>query len=258
MNNNEKINLDRAVISVSGADAHKFLQGLVSNDIGRATAKDAIYTYFLTPQGKYIFDLFISRQGEDFIIDIAEQDKELFLKKLKMYKLRSQVNIEELASKAVFAIKGSEGYSDPRNKNLPNRLIAEKNSAIDVSAIDEYHKLRVENNVPEGIYDLEKEKSFPLQYRMIELNGVDFKKGCYVGQEVTARTHHRGEVRKTTYTISSSAPLLKGDEILENSVPVGRVLTSTGNSALAIIESEKVKNSSAGLFVGINKIAISL
>lgn len=257
MKDNKYINLNRAVIEVNGADTYKFLQGIITNDLGKANEKNSIYSYLLTPQGKYLFDFFISKNAEKFIIDIAESDKDDFIKKLKLYKLRSQVEINESQDLKVFGVIGKNiGIKDPRNENLPNRLISNKNEIAETKSILEYHKLRVENNVPEGIYDLEKEKSYPLQYRMIELNGVDFKKGCYVGQEVTARTHHRGVIRKTVYKISAEKDLTKYGEIkFENNI-VGKVLTSVKNMAIAIIETEFVELQKDGFTINGNRIRL--
>ncbi len=258
MQNNEYIDLERAVISVEGEDAFGFLQNMISNDLANAADHKAIYSFLLTPQGKYLFDFFISKQDDKYLIEIALSDKDDFLKKLKMYKLRSKVTITDLSEKYE-VIASSGGYADPRSAEMPHRAIVTKDevSAIEKMDIEGYHWLRVENNIPEGIYDLEKDKSYPLQYRMIELNGVDFKKGCYVGQEVTARTHHRGVIRKTVYKIKSEggAPV-SGQEITENGNSVGKVLSAIGYHALALLEVEAVQNHSDKLEIMGSKVTI--
>ena len=246
MSNNEYINLNRAVISVAGEDAYKFLQGIITNDLGRVTDKNAIYTYLLTPQGKYIFDFFISKKVDEFFIDIAESDKGDFLKKLKMYKLRSKVEISDLSAiQGVYAVLDrASGYADPRSNKMPNRFIETKDSKPEKTLpIEKYHQLRIENNIPEGVYDLEKDKSYPLHYRMVELNGVDFKKGCYVGQEVTTRTHHRGAVRRTTYVVESPESLADkaNAEIRSGDDAVGKILSASNNKAIALVEKEVVE-----------------
>jgi len=233
------IDLNRAIISVSGEDASKLIQGMISNDISKVTPSSQIYSYLLTPQGKYIFDFFISLKEGSYIFDIAEQDKESFLKKLSLYKLRSKAEIkDEGENYTVLAVlDNSSGFSDPRHSAMPNRLIMARSelASITLSPIENYHCLRIKNNIPEGA-DMEKEKSFPLQYRMKELSGVDFKKGCFVGQEVTARTHHRGEIRRTTYSVTAATPLTAGTSIMAADKEVGTILTAIGNSALARIE----------------------
>lgn len=250
------IDLQRAVITIFGGDAYKFLQGIITNDLAKVTEQNAIYTYLLTPQGKYLFDFFISKQGEKFYIEVAERDKDDLLKKLKMYKLRSAVEIEDISQSVLVATaETNTGYIDPRSNKMPNRIIREKLNAQASSNIEEYNKLRIENNIPEGD-DLEKDKSYPLHYRMIELNGVDFDKGCYVGQEVTTRTHRRGEIRKTIYKISASSPLLKGAEVTLHSSNIGRIITVSGNAGLALLEKEAAENATSKLVSGNSELTI--
>ncbi len=244
------IKLDHGIIRVKGADSAKFLQGIISNDVNKTLKGEAIYTYFLTPQGKYIADFFVvNAGGHDFLIDCALADKDMLLKKLSQYKLRSDVElIDETESHNVFqtldvtkhaSIK--ESFADPRNKKMGFRLITSKDFIpFHKAELSAYNKLRIDNLVPEGEFDLEKEKSFPLQFRMIENNAVDFKKGCYVGQEVTARTQHRGTVRKTIYKVSADKNLegLSGQDIISDKATTGKLLTSVENEALALIEVE--------------------
>jgi len=234
------INLNRSVIRISGATADKFLQGIITNDINNIEHGCGIYSYILTPQGKYLFDFFVVSQAPDFLIDIDKNDKEDLLKKLQIYKLRSQVEISELPEMQVYSsFQQVDGicFLDPRSDKMGYRFIT--NKTFDSLEYTEYQKLRIENNLPEGT-DLEKDKSYPLQYRMKELNGVSFKKGCFVGQEVTARTHHRGVIRKTVYQVAGQN-LQAGAEILADENMVGKILTAVENSALAIIEIEVVE-----------------
>ena len=268
------IPLDRAVIKVSGDDASKLLQGIISNDIEKVSANKAIYTYQLTPQGKYLFDYFISQtDSKNYLIDIASIYKEDFLKRLKMYKLRSKVTIEDksedlevasligpkVAEKigedaelgSVHEFCKGHAFIDPRNKVMDARAIIARDNEyqafhaqeFELSDIQEYHKLRIENNIPEGEFDLTQDKSYPLQFRMREISGVNFEKGCYVGQEVTARTHHTGVVRKQTYIIKAEQGInvQKGEEIIIEGRKLGQFLSSIGNTALALLGVEFVE-----------------
>ncbi len=245
------ISLNRAVISVSGADSITFLQGIISNDITFLEKQPSIYAYILTPQGKYLFDVFITLSGEKYIIDVAAEDAEALMKKLKMYKLRSKVELADISSEfTILWSPAGNGVPDPRSANMGKRLLASKSQPAS-SDLSQYHAARVENNIPEGVYDLEKEKSYPLHYRMNELNGVDYKKGCYVGQEVTARTHHRGVVRRTTYTVTANSPLSSGAEVISNEKPSGRLLTVSGNKAIALLEKEVVESGAPLTTLGI-------
>jgi folate-binding protein YgfZ len=262
--------LNRSLIKISGSDAHKFLQGLVSNDVGKANNNNAVYAYLLTPQGKYIFDMFIYKFEDGFVVDISSNYLDSFLKKIKLYKLRSDVLIKDISSEySVAAIISSEKpnvsnlFEDPRNINMGFRAII-KNENLDnvISKLNlekadykDYTKLRIENLVTEGEFDLEQEKSFPLQYRMIENNAVCFKKGCYVGQEVTARTHHRGVVRKTIYKISADKNLDNiENKIIECTTPQGKIeagrrLSTSSNMALAYLDIDLVEKKSE-FFIG--------
>lgn len=257
------ININHGIIKITGSDTEKFLQGIISNDIKKARAGGAIYSYFLTPQGKYIADFFVVKINEnEILIDCALPDKDFLIKKFSMYKLRADVQISDKSDEycALQFIGNEEEYKnfqasnhlsihasfpDPRSNKMCYRIIANKNSQIQFSNSDisQYHKLRIDNLVPEGEFDLEKERSFPLQFRMVENNGVDFKKGCYVGQEVTARTSHRGIIRKTVYKIFADENLEKfsGQTIISDELEVGKLLTAVNSEALALIDVELVE-----------------
>lgn len=269
------IPLDRSVIAITGDDVKNFLQGVISNDIEKVSKDNAIYAYQLTAQGKYLYDMFISqREDGAYIIEIASVYKDQFLKKLKLYKLRSKVEINDISEEYevvsligdnVFSEIGddkTEGYIfnfckgyvylDPRDKKIFARSIIERENkyqsfhakGFDLADMDEYHKVRVYNNIPEGENDLVQDKSYPLQYRMKELNGVDFEKGCYVGQEVTARTHHRGSVKKSVYLLGSDQDMDKkhGDEIIVLDKKKGEFLSSSGDKILALLDVEFAKD----------------
>lgn len=278
------------IVKISGEDAHKFLQGLVSNDIGKLKESgDAIHTYFLTAQGKFLFEFLITKDGDDFYIVIKSEHFDVFLKKLKMYKLRSKVEIEDLTGEfevgrlkleedmsfpefskkvlgesnlslvdrpqfkpgAGFRIASNSGdevfritFKDPRFKNIvyvASNLKLQTSNFIDNK---EYEKLRIENLVPEGDADMEYEGSFPMQFRMVETDSVCFKKGCYIGQEVTARTHHRGKIRKTLFKVQAEGNIenLRGEEIFVEDKKVGKLLSAIDNIALAQLEIDAVEN----------------
>ncbi len=267
------IKLNRGLILVSGADSEKFLQGIISNDIKKLNGENAIYTYFLTPQGKYISDFFVIGFNAGYLIDCPYIDKDLLIKKFSLYKLRSDVKIsDESENFEVYQIinakkedikisQNSIVFLDTRSENMGFRLLKNKfeNLEIQNSEIKLYHQLRIDNLVAEGEFDLEKEKSFPLQFRMIENQAVDFKKGCYVGQEVTARTHHRGTIRKTIYKVSSEQNLenLSEKEIYSGEVSLGKLLTINGNNALAQIEVDAVEQNKPLSVSGV-KIVVNL
>ncbi len=268
MINNIYIPLNRSVIGISGEDSTKLLQGIISNDIEKVTEKKAIYTFQLTPQGKYLFDFFISLKDGQYLIDIAERQRDEFLKKLKMYKLRSKVEIIDLSTQMevvsligdkVFQKIGEDedsgsvhefckghAFLDPRSNLMYARAIigrdnnyqAFQSQEFMLAEVKEYNKLRIENNIPEGEFDLVQDKSYPLQFKMINLNAVDFKKGCYVGQEVTARTYHRGVVRKQVFSLACDSKIThEGNfDIIISEKRVGNFLSKLENNCLALLD----------------------
>ena len=213
MVNNIYIPLNRSVVSISGADASQFLQGVISNDINKVSKDNAIYTFLLTPQGKYLYDFFITKTDNGFLIEIEYDYVESFLKKLKIYKLRSNVEIEDKTSEfEVCALLGDNvfneiqnsnhgktikfckgvAYIDPRSQKMFARSIIERENeyksfgakGFDRGGFEEYQKLRILNNIPEGFYDLDQEKSFPLQYRMKSLMLLILKKVVMSGRKL--------------------------------------------------------------------------
>lgn len=283
MENNIYIPLDRAVIEVSGKDSNKFLQGIISNDLNKVSEDASIYAFQLTPQGKYLFDFFISESGGKYLIDVANSQKDEFLKKLKMYKLRSDVEVNDISQeKEVAALIGPKvfekmgdgaepgsvhgfckghAFVDPRSRSMYARSIIERENKyqafhaqeFELGDIPDYHRLRIENNIPEGEFDLVQEKSFPLHFRMEEINGVDFEKGCYVGQEVTARTHHKGVVRKTSYHLEADGNIMhkNGDEINVDGKKLGQFLTVEKQQCLALLNVEFATSNKSFEFQGV-------
>lgn len=248
------------IVKISGEDSHKFLQGLVSNDVGKLKeSSDAIHTYLLTPQGKFLFEFLITKKEDDFFIVIKSKYFDIFLKKLKMYKLRSKVEIEDLSGELeIRKVKLEESsnnelqtsnfkltFKDPRFEDVIYycHSVSIADAAHNLSEV-EYKKIRIENLIPEGDTDMEFEASFPMQFKMVETDSVCFKKGCYVGQEVTARTHHRGKIRKTLFQVRAEENIenLQGKEIFADGKKVGKLLSAVDNIALAQLEIEVVEN----------------
>jgi len=228
---------NRSVIKIGGEDARSFLQGLITNDINKLSRDAALYAAMLTPQGKYLFDFMMYDDGEAVLLDCEAARKDELLKRLNMYKLRAKVQIEDLPNHFVYS--ANEGFVDPRHAGLGKRIIAEgKNKSGDFA---EYQRKRISLGVPDSA-DFIPDKSFILQYRFEELNGVDFKKGCYVGQEVTARTKHRGTIRKSLYIVEGQGDLPQfGNEILDDGKVVGVMLGSERDAGLALCEIEAVE-----------------
>ncbi len=258
----------RSVLCISGEDAPHFLQGILTNDIALVNEKRAIYSLILTPQGKFLFEMFIAKRDDLYFIDCVTSQKAELLKKLKMYRLRSKVEIEDISdeyeavaligenvfsevgnvSEAGSAKRFCKGvaYIDPRKKELFGRAIIEReNHYQSFQSHDfvqgnesEYQQMRIENIVPDGEHDMVVEKSFPLRFNMAKLNAINFTKGCYVGQEVTTRIHHRGTIRQSIHCLKSDSDIsnLKDKEIYLNDCKIGYITSSIAHMSLAMLE----------------------
>ena len=254
---------DRGCLLFRGDDALPFLQGLVSNDVLRLPQSGLVYTAMLTPQGKFLHDFFLLWQGDGVLVDVEKSRMTELQQRLLKYRLRSKVTIEALDDAhgvtVVWGEPDSEAMSslfhDPRLPALGWRLIGEhakalvwcQQHAIAPSSADAYDLHRLTLGVPEGGRDMIPEKSFLLPFGMEYLHGVDFKKGCYVGQEVTARSKHLGQIRKHIFQVealdgtlpASGTPLHAGD------ILVGELLSVHGAVGLAMLQVEAVEKALA-------------
>jgi folate-binding protein YgfZ len=222
----------RRLVTLTGADALTFLQGLVSNDVRRLDQPGIVYAAQLTPQGKYLADFFVVNTGEVLLLDLPEGLADTTLRRLSMYRLRADV---QMAPAALAVTRGTgappEGaLPDPRHPALGWRHYGAPLPEIDV----DWDALRVEHMIPETGIELIPDETFILEAGFEALNGVDFRKGCYVGQEVTARMKHKTELRKglTRLRIEGAAPV--GTPILmEDGREAGTIFTQSGGRALA-------------------------
>ena len=227
--------VDRTVLCVSGPDAKSFLQNLVTNDVNKLN-DNIIYSALLNPQGKLVTDFFLVDFGQKILIDVNSKASDNLLKLLNLYKLRAEIGIEKTDLKVSTGLKNKpeKGLEDPRNPKMGWRYYS--NEDLSEKNID-WEKLRIENLIPEFGKELSSD-SYILEYGFENLNGVDFKKGCYVGQEVTARMKHKSKLRKglalvgTTGSVPFDTPINANDKI------VGKVFSSTKNQALAYLRFE--------------------
>lgn len=223
----------RRVFRLSGEDTQAYLQGLVSNDIRRL--KDGIvYAALLTPQGKYLADFFLVPDGDGVLLDVHESLADGLLRRLNMYRLRAKVQIAE-AGLCVTRGLGpvpAGAFADPRDPALGWRAYGQ-DAEVAAPQID-WDAIRVAHCIPETGIELIPEETFLLEAGFERLGGVDFRKGCYVGQEVTARMKHKTELRKglRTVTVEGSAPA--GTEILtEGGKTAGTLYTQAGGQGIA-------------------------
>lgn len=220
---------DRTIIAVSGADRVAFLQNLITNDVTRAGPDALVYAALLTPQGKYLADFLIHEQDGALLLDVAASHAAPLAQRLMMYRLRAKVEIAE--SPLQVAI-GDAGLIDPRHPDLPRRSYGTTAHAPDPVG------LRVAHCIPQTGVELTPD-SYILEAGFERLNGVDFKKGCYVGQEVTARMKHKTTLRKglRTVAISGSAPV--GTAIMAGDKQAGTLFTQSGEQAIAYLRFDR-------------------
>ena len=201
---------ERKVIKVGGDDAKSFLHGIITNDIEKST--NGLYSGLLSPQGKILFDFFIFNDGPQFLIELPSSAAEDFTKRLTFYKLRADVQIDTSNDLKVLISSEKPGpgiteeisFPDPRFNGmgwrvyLPEQKIPQINADENLNVVPEesYHQLRVQHCIPEMGHDYQSGKIFPHDACFDLLNGVDFNKGCYIGQEVVSRMLHRGTSRK--------------------------------------------------------------
>ena len=246
---------DRGILFVNGLDAKEFLQNLVTNDIDKVDNSNSCFASLLTPQGKFLFDFLIVKHKSGYFIDCEKKQADNLFKKLNIYKLRSKVEIMNLSNEFVIAAFSYEkfmsfkeakdmlGYTfkyredpiilDPRHKKLGGRLIINleklylslKKLDLKSAEPNEYYKFSHELGIPQRDMDKLSDKLFGIECNFEELNGIDFKKGCYVGQENTARIKLRNKLSKRLLPIQLiKGNLEEGASIFNNENEVGKVL----------------------------------
>ena len=226
---------DRRIIEVAGADRLRFLQGLVTNDVTHL-ARGPVYAALLSPQGKYLADFLMVERGDAVWLDVAEPLAEALLRRLTMYRLRSDVALRPLdMSVARDTGEAPEGAAaDPRHPALGWRLYgAERSDDTDWDAI------RVEHVIPESAVELLPEETYILEAGFERLGGVDFRKGCYVGQEVTARMKHKTALRKGLARVRVEGAAPPGTPIEADGRAVGTLFTQSGGRGLAHLRFER-------------------
>jgi tRNA-modifying protein YgfZ len=265
---------DRKIVAVSGMDRVKFLQGLTTNDIRRLAPDRALYAGFLTGQGKLLCDAFVMQDGDRILIDIATAFAEDFVKRLSAFKLREAVEIGETAPALAVAVvwgsgvaarlklESAEGavarpmvaeahlaFVDPRFAGLGARLVYPADSPIEAelarlgfagATAADY----AEHRLALGIADTAEiggATCYPLEANFEMLHGVDFKKGCYVGQELTARMKLKGELRKRILPVSGSGPLPRaGTPVTADGTELGPLIAASGAQGLALLRLDRL------------------
>ena len=256
-NQNVYILEDRGILYINGADAKEFLQNMISNDINKVSEDSSCFASLLTPQGKFLFAFIIIKHKSGYFIDCEKSQTEALFKQLSVYKLRSKVEIMNLSNEFVVAafnkekfleFEGSKDISgntikyredsillDPRNKDLGARLIINleklylslKKLELKDSPIAEYYELSHQLGIPQKNMNELQNKLFGIECNFEELNGIDFKKGCYVGQENTARIKLKNKLSKRLLPIYLIEGEINQDDLIYNGdFEIGKVLIS--------------------------------
>jgi hypothetical protein len=280
----------RALISIKGADASDFLQGLITNDVERVSSATSIYAALLTPQGKILFEFFIVRSEDGFLIDCVASQRDALIKRLTLYRLRAKVDIATMDNYSVLAVWGEADNEtdltnlsepgatalidgaivtkDPRLSDLGFRAIMASSElerfcadhAVGLISEGHYETWRLEIGVPSET-DMGSDRTFALEANFAELNGVDFQKGCYVGQEVTARMKHKTTLRKRLVPVEGESGLPEGeDAVRAGGINIGSLHTVAGNLGIAMIRLDRADAADAAktpLRIGDVRIEIS-
>lgn len=255
----------RGLLLLSGEDRSKFLQGLVSNDVRKLSATHAIWAALLTPQGKYLHDFFIAEQGDGWLIDGEGARIADLKRRLGLYKLRARIVLEDVTDRfevlqawgsgagAPFGLgepgqaiqrQGAVAFLDPRLSDLGVRLIAPKGTGAALlgglgyapGAIADWDRRRLGHGVPDGSRDMILEKAILLENGFDELHGVAWDKGCYIGQELTARTKYRGLIKKRLMPVAIDGPLPEpGTPILRDGQEAGEIRSGRDGMAVALV-----------------------
>ena len=256
-NQNVYILEDRGILYINGADAKEFLQNMISNDINKVSEDSSCFASLLTPQGKFLFAFIIIKHKSGYFIDCEKSQTETLFKQLSVYKLRSKVEIMNLSNEFVVAafnkekfleFEGSKDIAgntikyredsillDPRNKDLGARLIINleklylslKKLELKDSPISEYYELSHQLGIPQKNMNELQNKLFGIECNFEELNGIDFKKGCYVGQENTARIKLKNKLSKRLLPIYLIEGEINQDDLIYNGdFEIGKVLIS--------------------------------
>lgn len=266
----------RGVLEVAGEDRVAFLQGLVTNDVSKVTAERAIFAALLTAQGRYLFDFFIFGLGEALYLETEAARLSDLLRRLSTYKLRSKVTLADVTSRyaiaagfgaaagdalglasagAIKPIAGGVAYVDPRLTELGIRFALPREAGF--AAIDQagftrvgeaaYDRHRLVLGVPDGSRDLTVDKALLLESGFDELNGIDWQKGCYMGQELTARTKYRALIKKRLLPVDIEGPLpAPGTLIMIGDDEAGEIHSGLDGRALALLRLDAFEAAAKG------------
>lgn len=235
---------NRGLITISGPDRFDFLQGLITNDLEKLTPESLIYSCLLTPQGKFLFDFFVSKDSDHIYLDCEGGQRAVSLaQSLTKYMLRSDVAFDVKPDHPVFTVFGSqEGIPDPRHASMGNRSFEEPETIPEESFM-EWDRRRIMLSIPDGSRDLVPEHSTMDEGHLDQFNAIDYDKGCYIGQELTARMHYRGLGKKHLYGIEFQTKTYNpGQEIVIQGKSAGEMRSRCDRFGMALLKDSEVQN----------------
>lgn len=245
----------RAVLAVHGTEAAPFLQGLLTQEVEGLIPGDARYAALLSPQGKMLFDCLLVRTEGGYLLDIEAARADALSSKLKLYRLRAKVTLAPRDDLAVFAVfdgsppelRETQAFADPRSPLIGLRIIGDRamvagELAALGTAVEEaaFRHLRHRMGIAEGSAELGVERAFALEANLEDLSGVDFKKGCYVGQELTARMKHKTELKKRVLPVTCAKPPMAGEPVMAGTTEIGHILGGADREAYALVRLDRL------------------
>ena len=250
---------------IYGKDSKSFIQNLITNDVEKCEDGKIIYSCLLTPQGKFLADFFIFNINDNYFFETNDKFYISLLERFKIYKLRSDIKINEandLFSYSVFNLDFKSNYKifsdDPRNINLgkkliTNKLVSIKDDTVKKISEKDYHEILIKNTVPYSPFDIVENKSLLLENNFDNLNAINWDKGCYVGQEITARMKYRGLLKKKLYSLKLMAgDVLEGDELIIENKKIGTIISKANSHIFAVLNIDfvnKIKKNNQSLVV---------
>ena len=236
----------RAVIQLAGEDRIAFLQGLVTNDVTKLAPGQVQWAALLSPQGKFQFDLFVNALDDSLLLDVEAERAEALIKRLNMFKLRSKVTLTPRSDLKVWALWGpgdppAQALADPRLPQAGWRVLAPDLAVAQEVDFAQWDRHRLELGLPDGSRDMQPDHNILLELGFLELHGVDFTKGCYMGQELTARSRYRLLIRRRLLVVDIDGPVPEpGTPVLAGDDEAGQMASAQGDVGLALIRIEKM------------------
>ncbi|MEO6339204.1 MAG: folate-binding protein [Caulobacteraceae bacterium] len=240
---------DRALLRVDGEDWRGFLQGLITQDVETLRPGEIRFGALLTPQGRLLFDLFLIGEADGALLDVHAASRDALKMRLSIYRLRAKVRIEAVEG-GVFALWEAEGAGEPwrRDPRLPAlgwRAVGEVATPAGADAVEAaaYHAHRLALGVPDPVRDCPADRTYPIEADFDLLGGIDFKKGCFVGQETTSRMKRRGAIRSRMTAIAFDGPVPAfGSEVLAGTLRAGEVLSGIDGRAMALLRLDRLES----------------